>query len=333
MVGRRGVGTLGLEYGNGGYTTAVGTIVNNTWQHVAVTFSGSNPPVFYVNGVVVASSIINTPTMNTSYIANFRVGLSSQAAYYWKGTLGELRVYTSALSASQVLVNYNASKWKYLAGYADVFNYAASTVSVPDNASPYLLAQDNVMPYIESLEMTVGGNQQLYYAPNAMIISDTLPDRGSDATSNPATITWGTNPVGVTVSVGSMTSSGQPTIGAVTPDPTRDSLPVAGGGDWNIEPDVSGTLLANPFRPIIIAVSDNTSLTERQTWVWSGIAFVVMVFGVAARGLKGHVGLAGVATGIALVINIVMTIFPIIVLPLAILLIVGGLISERSPSL
>src|SRR3990170_4524741 len=204
-----------------------------------------------------------------------------------------------------------------------------TTIAVPNNANSYTIGS-NVTPYFNYITMDVGGNQQLYYAPNEMVIGTTLPDRGSDTTSNPATITWGTNTAGVTVSVGSMTSSGQPTIGAVTPDPARDSLPVAGGGDWNIEPDVSGTLLTNPFRPIIVAVSDNTSLTERQAWVWSGIAFVIMVFGVAARSLKGHVGLAGVATGVALVINVVLTVFPIIILPFAILLIVGGLVSERS---
>jgi len=240
------------------------------------------------------------------------------------GIRGMIRVGTSS-SSSEIVVATSSS--------AGPIIVMTSGAGVPDNANPIVFGQNNVTPYVEYIEMKVGDNQQLYYKPNEMITGTTLPDRGSDATSNPATITWGSNPAGVTIAVGSMTSSGQPSIGAVTTDPTREILPIVGGGSWNTEPDVSGTLLANPFRPIIVAVSDNTSLTERQTWVWTGIAFVVMVFGVSARSLKGHVGLAGVATGVALVINIVTTIFPIIVLPFAVLLIVGGLVSERSASL
>jgi len=233
-----------------------------------------------------------------------------------------------SVSAPRIVVSANTTTLA-ISINGTVIDTVTLSANVTNNANNWVFLSG--IPYASNITLSVNGTQQLWYQPIVMISGDVLPDRaGGD---NNGTITWGTNPTGVSVSVGTMTSSGQPSVGAVTPDPTRDLLGVAGGGDWNVEPDVSGTLLTNPFRPIIVAVSDNTSLTERQTWIWSGIAFVVMVFGVAARGLKGHVGLAGVATGVALIINIAMTVFPIITLPFAIVLVVGGLVSERSQSL
>jgi len=148
-----------------------------------------------------------------------------------------------------------------------------------------------------------------------------------------AAITWGANPAGVSVTVGSMTSSGQADVGTVTDDPTTDRLPVAGTTDWNVEPDVSGALLTNPLRPLIVAVSDNTQLTESQTWIWFGIAVVAFATVLVGSRVHGHHGITAFASGAATVALVVMTIFPLQALIYLIICALGGLVSERSSSL
>ena len=146
-------------------------------------------------------------------------------------------------------------------------------------------------------------------------------------------IHWGTNPAGITATIGSMTSSGQPTTTGGTDAPTSDLLPIAGGSNWNVAPAVGGTLATNPFRPFVTFISDNTTLTEPQTWIWLGLIFVAAVVALVGRTARGHQGITAIAAGVAVVALVVMTIFPIWALVFAILIILGGFISERSPSL
>ncbi len=74
-------------------------------------------------------------------------------------------------------------------------------ISVPDSGSDYVLEN---FSYIGSLKYYVGGNLIAWYEPTSIISGTTLPDRqGAD---NNATITWGSNPSGITVTLLGMTS-------------------------------------------------------------------------------------------------------------------------------
>jgi len=159
----------------------------------------------------------------------------------------------------------------------------------------------------------------------------TLPDR--EAAANDAIITWGYNPSGVDATLGSMTSSGQPALWVSSEEATSDLLPTAGGTDWDTAPAVTGALLTNPMRPIIVAISDNTTFSERQVWVWLGVILVIFVMALTSRAVRGHYLITGVAAGAVIVFLVVQTIFPIWALVFVILAILGGLVSERSHSL
>ena len=241
MIGRRGNGTLGLEYGNGGYTT--GAIIKaDEWQRAVVTFSGSGAPIFYLNGAAQSASVVNSPTMNTSYLANARIGLSSQVAYYWSGNLTDMMVYSRALSAAEVLADYNGdvissglvSWWKLSEGqgvkvwdskggnhsttvYSPVtWNVGrlilrvgstqawTNGIAIPDSTSSLVFGQNNVMPYISHISLLVGGTQQLYYAPDSMVSGSTVSDRSTDATPNDGVITWGSQTAGLSITYGSV---------------------------------------------------------------------------------------------------------------------------------
>ena len=82
---------------------------------------------------------------------------------------------------------------------------ASGGLSVPDTSTSHVFAQNNVMPYITSIDYRVGGNQKAYYAPIAIIANSILPDRSGNA--NDATITWGSNPSGVAAAFGYLQST------------------------------------------------------------------------------------------------------------------------------
>lgn len=202
--------------------------------------------------------------------------------------------------------------------------------SVPDTANDLVL-MDSVS-YWGSFIIAVAGSGVIHYAPDDIIIGTTLPDL--EGAAQDGVITWGSNPAGVSVSVGSMISSGQSGIGATSDGTvTSDLLPAAGNADWNVEPDVSGALLTNPLRPIITAISDNTTLSERQVWVLTGITFVVFVTVLVGANVRGHHLITGIAASVAIILMVVWTVFPLLSLLVVVLAVWGGLVSERSPSL
>jgi hypothetical protein len=158
-----------------------------------------------------------------------------------------------------------------------------------------------------------------------------IPDRQGAAQDG--AIVWGTNPAGVSASIGSMVSSGQSSTSVSTDTSTSDVLPPVGGSDWRPVAGVSAALMANPLRPVVTAISDNTTLSEYQVWVWLGIIFVVFITVLVGSRVRGHHLITGIAASAAIVLLVVWTIFPLLSLVAVVLAIVGGLISERSPSL
>jgi hypothetical protein len=157
-----------------------------------------------------------------------------------------------------------------------------------------------------------------------------LPDR--QGTEQPGIITWGTNPAGTTMSVASLSAySGAFTDTSDTTPPDRlAEVPVS---DWYGDNTVTkAATLANPFRPIVLMVSDNTTLTEIQTWRWYGIGILIAAVAMFAKLARGHQGITAIAAGaiVALLMAFDSTIFPLYLAVLSAGLIIGGLISERS---
>ena len=161
----------------------------------------------------------------------------------------------------------------------------------------------------------------------------TLADRA--ATAQDGRITWGVNPTGVSVTLGSMVASSQPVIGDPDDEPTRDILPPIGVSDWFGDGTVSGATLTNPIRPLITAMSDNTTLTEIQVWRLMGIIAILFFTVATAFSVRQHQGITAIAAGVALgsLVAFDHNIFPLWTLTIAIGLFIGGLVAERSPSL
>jgi len=207
---------------------------------------------------------------------------------------------------------------------------ALGGASVPANADDWVL-MSNAVPYLDYFMYSVNGILITWYQPNDIVSGTVLPDRqGGD---DDGIITWGANPAGVGVTLGSMSSSGQPGVGTTGDTSTGDILPVVGGTDWRPDAGVSVALQANPLRPIVTAISDNTTLSEYQVWVWLGSIFVVFITVLVGANVRGHHLITGIAASVAIILMVVWDVFPMLSLLVVVLAILGGLISERSPSL
>ena len=82
----------------------------SAWNHIVCTYT-SGTKTCYVNGVQVAQSTGLSGTLNTGG-TNQYIGRHS-SGYFFNGRIAESRVYNIALSAAQVLQNYNATKGRF----------------------------------------------------------------------------------------------------------------------------------------------------------------------------------------------------------------------------
>lgn len=85
----------------------------NTWNHLTFVRSG-NSILFYLNGVFSASTGFGTNLNVNPSPANLFIGVSQHALNQcFNGRLNNLYVYNRALSASEVLQNYDATKTRF----------------------------------------------------------------------------------------------------------------------------------------------------------------------------------------------------------------------------
>ena len=89
--------------------TISSSLVLGQWIHLAATYDGVSISYLYKNGVQ-----IGTTTYAIQMVADASpITIGSNAQYYLDGTIGEVRIYNRALSAVEIVHNYNATRWRY----------------------------------------------------------------------------------------------------------------------------------------------------------------------------------------------------------------------------
>jgi len=84
----------------------------NQWSHLVMTRDASNNMSVYLNGVgSTSNSQAYSNTLQMNQIGRYSAFTN---IYNVKGSIGEVKIYNRALSASEVLQNYNASRKKYV---------------------------------------------------------------------------------------------------------------------------------------------------------------------------------------------------------------------------
>lgn len=114
-LNRLGGGELYVYIGNGGGWYATPSIASssnmlvNTWYHLSFTSTGSGS-ILYLNGVNVGTSIYSPSGWGSTYYLGTIIIASGE---YLKGNIASTQIYNKALSATEVLQNYNATKIRF----------------------------------------------------------------------------------------------------------------------------------------------------------------------------------------------------------------------------
>ncbi|AMM22998.1 LamG domain-containing protein [Variovorax sp. PAMC 28711] len=82
------------------------TVSENTTYHVVVTVSAAGVPTFYVNGVAAGTGTTNTTFTESNN--SLRIGQDNFSEYL-QGTIDEVAIYNSTLSAARVLAHAQAA--------------------------------------------------------------------------------------------------------------------------------------------------------------------------------------------------------------------------------
>jgi len=97
--------------GSNYFSDTTSLTVTNSWNNVVYTFS-SNVATLYINGIIQttqSNSSVTFPDANI-YLGAYNNPIS---AYAMKGNISQSSVYNRALSASEVLQNFNATKSRF----------------------------------------------------------------------------------------------------------------------------------------------------------------------------------------------------------------------------
>ena len=87
-------------------------IADNTWKNVVLTYQSgvSNGTRIYINGV----SVLTTTITIQSQVANLFGGAEANASQYASCQISSFNMYNRALSAAEILDNYNAMRGRYI---------------------------------------------------------------------------------------------------------------------------------------------------------------------------------------------------------------------------
>jgi sialidase-1 len=100
-----------------GYSTATGVnsasaINNNTVKYGVVVFDYTNSTIrLYINGVADNTASLSSGGNDTS--AYFNIARSQQYTDHFAGTIYSVQVYNKALSATEILQNFNAGRGRF----------------------------------------------------------------------------------------------------------------------------------------------------------------------------------------------------------------------------
>lgn len=183
-------------------------------------------------------------------------------------------------------------------------------------------------PYVDNITMDIDGTDVLYFSPNDIVSGTTLPDRAGG--SNNATITWGTIPACITVGdMGSMIYVSQPLpVESFEEDPT-DIIPRGGSQEMDVSP---GVPTISGFTEFIAEISTHTGFTQIQLWVMIAIFLTLVATCAVGALVPGHLLIMGVVNMACVVTFWQLGVFPYWVIIISGMVLVGTIISERTPA-
>ena len=211
--------------------------------------------------------------------------------------------------------------------------------SVADTANNWIIDQNNVMPYMTSYTYTVGGTEEIKYQPNTIVITTALVNLDS-AGAYPGVITFGSNPAGIAVAIGPLTtvSSGSSVSGGSSG--SSSYAPASSGSQTNAEQLPALNAITFPLEPVVhglatIATASNPSNEPATELMMVRIFAGIIVVGGAIGSLfliRGHLFIAGVAGLVLMGIWIAWHVYPLASISIAVIFLIGTLLADRGGS-
>ena len=147
--------TTGIIYIARSQTTATA----GNWYHLAAKFNGSNSSIF-INGILENSSAIGSyigvyeqPTVPVVIGANPNAG--ALPAWYWNGTIDELRIWNYSKSEAEIKASYRAELGRYYANFTHLndgnytyYAWANDTIGNVNQTETRTLTIDGMLPVI-----------------------------------------------------------------------------------------------------------------------------------------------------------------------------------------
>ena len=211
--------------------------------------------------------------------------------------------------------------------------------SVPDTANNWIIDQNNVMPYMTSYTYTVGGTEKIKYQPNTIVITTALVNLDS-AGAYPGVITFGSNPAGIAVAIGPLTtvSSGSSVSGGSSG--SSSYAPASSGSQTNAEQLPALNAITFPLEPVVhgfatIVTATNPSNEPATELMMVRIFAGIIVVGGAIGSLfliRGHLFIAGVAGLVLMGIWIAWHVYPLASISIAVIFLIGTVLADRGGS-
>lgn len=154
--------------------------------------------------------------------------------------------------------------------------------SITNNANNWIFCNVNIFSYIDYVKEYVSGVQQLYFAPNTIIIGTTLPDREATGGVNNGTFTWGTNPASISVEIGRLTFSSTYTSGTSITSP--DVVGVVGDGIGSIaRPNSDLVMPGNEFYPSVNTIATLSNIPIVMIWWFISFVIAILTLGIVRK--------------------------------------------------
>ena len=82
------------------------------WKNVQVTYDGNTTCRVYEAGILVTTKTLGAQ-LNTVLSSNVQIGAITSLSHYFNSNISQVSMYNRALSAAEILQNYNATKGRY----------------------------------------------------------------------------------------------------------------------------------------------------------------------------------------------------------------------------
>jgi hypothetical protein len=94
------------------YEAISNNVATTQWSHYVGTYNGTIG-LIYVNTQLQTTQVSVSGVLNTSGTLIFNIGRNTNGSAYFNGNISIVKIYNRALSASEVLQNYNAQKSRF----------------------------------------------------------------------------------------------------------------------------------------------------------------------------------------------------------------------------